>query len=94
MPELAVQIQARTGVETRATVLGYVQRGGTPTARERVLASEMGVRAVALLAQTNPRSRIVAVQHGRIVDLDLDEALTMSRPFNKTLYDIADEISI
>lgn len=94
VPELAVQIQARTGVETRATVLGYVQRGGTPTARERVLASEMGVRAVALLAQTNPRSRIVAVQHGRIVDLDLDEALTMSRPFNKTLYDIADEISI
>lgn len=94
VPELAVQIQARTGVETRATVLGYVQRGGAPTARERVLASEMGVRAVSLLEAGTNASRIVAMQHGRIVDLDLEEALSMSRPFCKPLYDIADEISI
>lgn len=94
VPELAVQIQARTGVETRATVLGYVQRGGTPTARERVMASEMGVRAVSLLEQGTGQSRIVAVQQGRIVDLDLEAALAMSRPFCSALYDIVDEISI
>ena len=93
VPELAVQIEARTGVESRATVLGYVQRGGTPTARERVLASEMGAHAVSVL-ERGAHSRIVAVRNNQIVDLDLDEALTQTKQFNRQLYEIADMISI
>jgi 6-phosphofructokinase 1 len=93
VPELAIQIEARTGVETRATVLGYVQRGGTPTARERVLASEMGAHAVEVL-EHHGHSRIVAVRHNQIVDLDLEDALSMNKTFNRRLYEIADMISI
>ena len=93
VPELAIQIEARTGVETRATVLGYVQRGGTPTARERVLASEMGAHAVEIL-EHHSHSRIVAVRHNQIVDLDMEEALAQKKQFNRRLYEIADMISI
>ena len=93
VPELAIQIEARTGVESRATVLGYVQRGGTPTARERVLASEMGAHAVSVL-ERSAKSRIVAVRNNQIVDLDLDEALSQTKQFNRHLYEIADMISI
>lgn len=91
--EIAVQIEARTGVETRTTVLGYVQRGGTPTARERILASEMGVYAVELL-ERGVGNRIVASVQNRIVDFDIGEALGMRKQFNRQLYDISDMISI
>lgn len=91
--EIAVQIEARTGVETRTTVLGYVQRGGTPTARERILASVMGVYAVELLEQ-GIGNRIVASVANRIVDYDITEALNQKKEFNRHLYEIADMISI
>lgn len=91
--ELAELLEAKTGVEARASVLGHVQRGGVPTARERVLASEMGYRAVELLEQ-GTGNRVVVCRENRIVDLDILEALEMKRPFNKKLYDIANAISI
>lgn len=91
--DLAEEIEKRTGVETRATVLGHVQRGGAPTARERVLASEMGFHAVELLEQ-GIGNRVVISHENKIVDYDILEALNMKKDFNKRLYEIADAISI
>ncbi len=91
--DIAREIQERTGVESRATVLGHVQRGGAPTARERVLASEMGYHAVELLEQ-GIGNRVVVSHDNKIVDYDILEALNMKKEFNKHLYDIADVISI
>ena len=91
--ELSADIERITGIETRATVLGHVQRGGSPTVRDRVLASEMGYHAVELLAQ-GIGNRVVAVQHNRIVDFDIYEALQMKRPFDRALYDMAHVIGI
>lgn len=91
--ELAKEIQKQTGVESRATVLGHVQRGGSPTLRDRVVASEMGNRAVDILKE-GMGNRVVAVKDGRIVDYDITEALNMKKTFNKELYEIALKISI
>jgi 6-phosphofructokinase 1 len=91
--ELAKKIEEVTGIETRATVLGHVQRGGSPTLRDRVVASEMGYDAVELLAD-GKSNRVIVVRDGKVVDLDITEALNMKRTFNKHLYDIALQISI
>lgn len=90
--ELAKQIQERTGIDTRATILGHVQRGGNPTVRDRVAASEMGYYAVNLLDK-GIGNRVVAMQNGKIVDFDIKEALAMTKPFDVNLYNIANEIS-
>ena len=89
---IAKEIQNRTGIESRATILGHVQRGGSPTVRDRVVASEMGYYAVNLLDK-GIGNRVVAMQNGKIVDFDIQEALAMKKPFDKNLYDIANEIS-
>ena len=91
--ELANYIENRLGIETRATILGHVQRGGSPTLRDRVDASEMGFRAVELL-EKNLGNRVVAMKDGKIVDLDINEALDMQRVFDEDLYKIAMTISI
>ena len=91
--DLAKYIEQRLGIETRATVLGHVQRGGSPTLRDRVVASEMGYRAVQLLDQ-NIGNRVVVMQQGKITDLDINEALDMKRVFDLDLYNIAMTISI
>ena len=91
--DIAEEIEARTGVESRATVLGHVQRGGAPSARERVLASEMGYHAVDLLEQ-GIGNRVVVNHDNKIVDYDILEALQMKKQFDRHLYDIADAISI
>ncbi len=91
--ELAEEIEKQTGVESRATILGHVQRGGDPTVRDRVLASRLGNYAVELLIN-GKSNRVVTVQHDRITDFDIEEALQMKKPFDKELYRIAHEISI
>ncbi len=91
--DLAKYIEQRLGIETRATVLGHVQRGGSPTLRDRVVASEMGYKAVQLLEQ-NIGNRVVVMQQGKITDLDINEALDMKRVFDLDLYKIAMTISI
>lgn len=91
--ELAERIEAETGVESRATILGHVQRGGDPTVRDRVLASRMGNYAVDLLME-GKSNRVVTIQSDRITDYDIEEALQMKKPFDKDLYRIAHEISI
>jgi len=91
--EMAKSIEERTGIETRATILGHVQRGGSPTLRDRVLASQMGNEAVNLLLQ-GKSNRVVTIQNDHILDYDIEEALSMKKPFDMDLYEMAHEISI
>lgn len=91
--EMSEKIQARTGIETRATILGHVQRGGSPSLRDRVLASEMGYHAVLLLLD-GKSNRVVTIQNDHILDYDIEEALQMKKPFDFELYRMAHEISI
>lgn len=91
--EMAKRIEAETGVETRATVLGHVQRGGHPTVRDRVTASLMGYKAVELL-KDGIGNRVVAMQEDKIVDFDIFEALNMTKTLDVELYKIAHKISI
>lgn len=91
--DMAKLIEEKTGVESRATVLGHVQRGGSPTVRDRVLASEMGHYAVQLLMK-DIGNRVVAYKKDAIVDYDIYEALNMKKKFDMDLYRIAHEISI
>ena len=91
--DMAKQIEAQTGVETRATVLGHVQRGGSPTVRDRVVASKMGNYAVKLLLD-GIGNRVVASQKGEIVDYDIYEALNMTKQIDMDTYNMAHEISI
>lgn len=90
--EIAKDIEHYTGVESRATILGHVQRGGSPTIRDRVAASQLGYYAVQLLYE-GKGNRVVGIQNNKIVDYDIQEALSMRKPFETELYRIADEIS-
>ena len=91
--EISHYIQHRTGIETRATILGHVQRGGSPTLRDRLMATTMGVEAVHLLAK-GIGNRVVAYKDGKVVNYDITEALDMPRVFDNELYKISMEVSI
>ncbi|WP_101696924.1 6-phosphofructokinase [Clostridium minihomine] len=91
--ELAKEIQRNTGIESRATILGHVQRGGSPTLRDRVVATQMGYHAVKLLEE-GKSNRVVAMQNSQIVDFDITQALQMPRDFDADLYQIALKVSI
>ena len=91
--ELTERIQASTGIETRATVLGHVQRGGSPTLRDRVVASRMGYHAVELL-HNGASNRVVALKGEQVVDFDITEALNMPRIFDENLYRVSARLSI
>ncbi len=75
---MAKRIEAATGIETRATILGYMQRGGSPTAKDRYYASMMGAYAVDLLAD-GKSNRVVAVKDGKLCDYDIQEGLAMKK---------------
>ena len=91
--DLANEIQSRTGIDSRATVLGHVQRGGSPTLRDRVTASRMGYHAIELLAR-GIYNRVVATRAESIVDYDISVALSMYKTIDTSLLDIATAISI
>ena len=91
--ELAKQIEEATGVEARATVLGHVQRGGSPSSKDRILASRMGHYAVRLLDE-GKSNRVVAINKSQLCDYDITEALEMKKPFDMDMYRMANEISI
>lgn len=91
--EMAEKIQKETGVESRATVLGHVQRGGSPTVRDRVVASELGYHAVELLKQ-GIGNRVVAMKQDKIVDYDIFEALNMEKHLDLHIYKLSNDISI
>ena len=85
---MARRIEAATGIETRATILGHMQRGGTPTCKDRVYASIMGARAAELLCE-GKSNRLVAYKHGEFVDFDNQEALQMKKDISEEQFEIA-----
>ncbi len=89
---LSEKIEEITGIEARPTKLGHIQRGGSPTCMDRVLASRMGYRAVELLSE-GKSSRVVGISGGTIMDMDIDEALAVPRHFDEKLYEIANILS-
>ena len=90
--ELAEKIRQAVGMDTRTTVLGHIQRGGSPTVQDRVVATEMGYKAVMALKE-GKGSRVIAMQNNKIVDLDMEEALAMKKPFTMELFRIAHTVS-
>lgn len=91
--EMSNQIKEKTGIETRATILGHLQRGGTPTAFDRILASKMGAKAVDLLIK-GAKNRVVGVKGKDIIDMDIDQALNIKNEFDMESYELAKILSI
>ena len=85
---MAKRIEAATGMETRATILGHMQRGGSPSCKDRVYASIMGAYAVDALCE-GKSSRVVAYKKGEYIDLDIDEALAMRKDISEYEYNIS-----
>ncbi len=90
---MARRIEAATGIETRATILGYMQRGGNPTAKDRYYASIMGAKAVDILLE-GKTNRVIGYQHGEFVDFDIEEALNMQKGINEYQYEVARLLAI
>ena len=91
--DFAEIIEKKTGIESRATVLGHVQRGGSPSLRDRVVASRMGNHAVELILE-GKHNRVVAEQGEEIVDFDITEALTMNKTLDPELVEVARIVSL
>ena len=89
---MATRIEAATGIETRATILGHMQRGGSPTCKDRVYASMMGALAVDLLV-AGKRSRVVGYRHGEFVDFDINEALAMQKNVDSYMWEVCNSLS-
>ncbi|MDO4315740.1 MAG: 6-phosphofructokinase [Oscillospiraceae bacterium] len=90
--DIASRIHDEIGIDPRVTVLGHIQRGGSPTARDRETASRMGYKAVVTLMEGRG-NRIVGTQNGRIVDLDMEEALQMVKNFQMDRYEVLESLS-
>lgn len=90
--EMAKIIEVATGVETRATILGHIQRGGNPTCKDRVFASAMGTMAVELLCE-GKSNRVVGYKEGEFVDFDIQEALSMSKDLDPYLFHITHKLT-
>lgn len=86
--ELAEKIEAATGIETRATVIGHLQRGGSPTARDRVNASVMGAYAVDTI-ERGLKNRLIGYKDGHVYDVDIDEAFAMKKSIDDYEYEVA-----
>jgi len=91
--DVAKEIEDKTSIETRVTILGHIQRGGTPSAFDRIIASKMGYRAVELLLE-GKTVRAVGIKENKVIDIDIDEALSTEKHFAKDMYDIAKILSI
>ena len=86
--EMAAEIEKATGIETRATILGHMQRGGSPSCKDRVYASMMGSYAADLLCD-GKSNRVVAYKDGKFVDYDIDEALAMQKDVDEHMYEVS-----
>lgn len=89
-PELAERIREKTGIESRVSVLGYIQRGGQPTAKDRMYGSLMGAYAIEILNQGR-KNRIVAIKNDVLIDFDITEAVNIE---NNTLDSFQYELSL
>ncbi len=90
---MARRIEAATGIETRATILGYMQRGGNPTATDRYYASIMGAYAVDIMLQ-GKTNRVVGYKNGKFVDFDIEEALKMEKSIDEYQYEVAHLLTV
>ena len=90
---MAKRIEEATGMETRATIIGHMQRGGSPTCKDRVYASIMGAMAVDLLME-GKSNRVVGYRHGEYVDFDINEALSMKKTIPQYQYDVAKALAL
>lgn len=90
---MARRIEAATGLETRATILGYMQRGGNPTAMDRYYASIMGAMAVDVMLQ-GKTNRVIGHRNGEFVDVDIEEALQMKKNIDEYQYEVAQMLTI
>ncbi|AOT71784.1 6-phosphofructokinase [Geosporobacter ferrireducens] len=91
--EVASEIEEKTGIETKLTILGHIQRGGSPTAFDRILASRMAGKAVELILD-NKSSRVIGIKGNEIIDMDISEALTIEKKLNQDIYRLAKVLSI
>ena len=89
---MAKRIEAATGIETRATILGHMQRGGSPTCKDRVYASIMGAKAVDVLLEGKTQ-RVIGYKNGEYVDFDINEALAMTKSIPEYTYEIGHALS-
>ena len=90
---MAKRIEEATGMETRATILGHMQRGGSPACKDRVYASIMGAKAVDLLLE-GKTNRVVGYQHGEFVDYDINEALQMHKEIPEYAYRVSKDLAL
>ena len=90
--QMAKDIEEATGIETRATVIGHIQRGGNPSCRDRVYATMMGAMAVDLLLE-GKKSRVVGYRHGDFVDFDINEALAMEKSVTPYMWEVCESLS-
>ncbi|MCI7734225.1 MAG: 6-phosphofructokinase [Dysosmobacter sp.] len=90
--EIGKRIHEEIGIDPRVTVLGHIQRGGSPSARDRETASRMGYEAVMALAEGRG-NRVIATRDGRIIDLDMEEALSTTKTFEMDRYQILEALS-
>ncbi|NLY44954.1 MAG: 6-phosphofructokinase [Tissierella sp.] len=91
--DVAKKIDSKTGIDTRVTILGHIQRGGTPTTFDRIIASQMGRDAVELLLGGNS-GKALGIKCNEIINLDISEALLIKKEFNKNMYETAQILSI
>lgn len=91
--EISEEIERKTGIGTRYSVLGYTQRGGTPSAFDRLIGSQMGAMAVDLL-KNNISNRVLGVKGNKIFDMDIEEALNVEKVFDQTTYELTKILSI
>lgn len=91
--DVSKSIEEKTGIDTRVTILGYIQRGGTPTSFDRILASKMGDKAVELISD-NKSGRALGVKCNKIIDLAINEALNVKKEFDIQMYNTTKILSI
>jgi len=89
---IAAQIKTAIGLDPRVTVLGHIQRGGSPTSRDRETATRMGYQAVQCLLNGNG-NRVVVTKDGKVVDIDIEQALAMTKPFPMDRYDVLEAVT-
>ena len=90
--EVGQQIKSELGLDPRVTILGHIQRGGTPTAKDRVMATRMGYEAVCVLAEGRS-NRVVCSNDDKVFDLDIEEALAMTKTLNPEEYEVMEAMS-
>lgn len=90
---MAKRIEEATGIETRASIIGHMQRGGSPTCKDRVYASTMGAMAVELLCD-GKTNRVIGYRDGKFVDYDINEALSMKKEISAYQYEIAKTLAL